>query len=251
MGGQKRKRRHFVAEKREAYLEGLRRTGNHAAAAREAGITWGGAWRYRQRMPEFEAACAAAEAEAQRRLAGAQGAYDGAGAFEGIRRGADGRLKIQALGKRRWSRKTEDRFFAVLRECGNIAASARAVGVSREAVWKKRRTLPAFARRFDETMEEAEIALEFRVLCLGTEWAGDAEDPDGAGDGAAEAAPPAPFDPELAMRFLKWRADLKNGRRGAVPALPSVEAVRARIVRKVAAIRRHKALEAKRRAEEE
>lgn len=249
MGGEKGTRRYFVAEKREAYLEGLRRTGNHAAAAREAGITPGGARRYRRRFAGFEAACAAAEAEAQRRLAGAQGAFDGAGAFEGIRRGADGRLKIQALGKRRWSRKTEDRFFAVLRECGNIAASARAVGVSREAVWKKRRTLPAFERRFGETMEEATIVLEFRMACLGTAWAGDEDDPEGGREAAAEAGPPAPFDPELAMRFLKWRADLKSGRRGAVPALPSVEAVRERIVRKVAAIRRHKALEAKRREE--
>ncbi len=257
------RRRYFIAERREAYLDGLRRTGNHAAAAREVGITAGGARRYRRRKPEFEALCAEAESEARRRLAGAEGADErGADpAFESIRRGADGKLKIQAKGRRRWSRKAEDRFFAVLRECGNIAASARAARVSREAVWKRRRAWPAFARRFEEAMEEAEIALEFRVLGLGTNWSEEAE-----GAESEEALPPryarspssenpgedcqAPFDAELAIRFLKWREEKRRGRRGSTAALPSVEEVRARILRKVAAIKRYREREAARREEE-
>lgn len=253
MQNNRNKRRWFTAERREAYLEGLRRTGNHAAAAREAGITWGGAWRYRRRKPEFEALCVEAEAEAQRRLAGAEGAFaSGADpAFESIRRGADGRLKIQAQGRRRWSRKAEDRFFAVLRECGNISAAARAAGVARESVWKRRREWPAFARRFEETMDEAEIVLEYRVACLGTNWSETAERTDRteAVEGDAQA-PPILFDPELAMRFLRWRAEKKRGKPGRMAALPPAEEVRERIVRKVAAIQRHKALKA-RRAEED
>jgi hypothetical protein len=138
--GKGAKRRRFTSPRREAYLAELRRTGNHAAAERAAGIGGSAARRYRQRTPEFEQLCGEAEREATRRLAGAEpGPTGDEGAFESIRRGADGRLKIQAQGRRRWGKEAEERFFAVLRECGNVAASARAAGVSREAVWQRRR----------------------------------------------------------------------------------------------------------------
>ena len=260
MAERRKKRRYFIEERREAYLENLRRTANHAAAARAAGITDGGARRFRRREPGFEALCVEAEAEAQRRLAGAESPYDGTreGAFESIRRGADGKLKIQAQGRRRWSTKAEDIFFDALRECGNISASARAAGVSREAVWKRRREWPAFARRFEETMEEAEIVLEYRVACLGTNWSVEAQPREAANDNEAEAPPSqasaepsTAFDPELAIRFLKWRAERKRGQTGAMAALPPAEEVRERIVRKVAAIKRHKALMARRAGEDE
>lgn len=245
-----RKRRHFTADRRELYLEDLRRTGNHAAAARAAGITDGGARRYRKRKPEFQAECVEAEQEAQRRLAGAESPLDGTeeAAFESIRRGADGRLKIQALGKRRWSKRKEELFFEVLRECGNVAASARAAGVSAVAVWKRRREWPGFARRMEETLDEAEIALEYRVACLGTNWTEEAEL---RNEQAPAEAPAEAFDPDLALRFLKWRSDKRRGARGAVAALPPAEEVRERILRKVAAIRKHKAREERRRQAEE
>ena len=246
-GQRKKKRRYFTEERRTAYLQTLRRTGNHAAAAREAGITWGGARRYRRRKPEFEAFCVEAIREAQRRLARAEGPYDGSqeGAFESIRRGADGRLKIQAQGKRRWSMKAEELFFDVLRECGNISAAARAAGVTRRTVWLRRRQWPAFARRFEETLEEAEIVLEYRVACLGTNWSETAEPGEEGTDEVAEPAP-EPFDAELALRFLKWRADKKRGEPRSMAALPPAAEVRERIVRKVLAVKRHEALMAKR-----
>ena len=252
------KRRHFTAARRDRYLEDLRRTGNHASAARAAGITDGGARRYRRRKPEFQAECVEAEQEAQRRLAGAETPLDGTNeaAFESIRRGADGRLKIQALGNRRWSKRKEELFFDVLRECGNVAASARAAGVSKAAVWKRRREWPGFARRMEETLDEAEVVLEFRVACLGTNWSGDAHDGDEAGGEAAQeaaaaaAAAAVPFDPDLAIRFLKWRRDGKNGRHKRLAALPSAQEVRERIVRKVTALKKHRLREERRRREE-
>jgi hypothetical protein len=251
------KRRQFTAARRETFLEDLRRTGNHASASRAAEMTDGGARRYRKRRPEFEALCIEAEREAQRRLGGAEGPFDGCNeaAFESIRRGSDGRLKIQALGKRRWSKRTEEIFFGVLRESGNISAGARAAGVTRRTIWLRRREWPAFARRFDETMEEAEIVLEFRVACLGTNWSEDAELGDEAewdeeAEAEADATAAAAFDPELALRFLKWRAEQKRGKAGPGAALPSAEDVRERIARSIAALRRHKERdEARRRAE--
>ena len=253
---QKQKRRQFTAERRARFIADLRRTGNHASASRAAGITDGGARRYRRRMPEFEALCIAAVQEAQRRLAGAEGPFEDCveTAFESIRRSSDGRVKIQALGKRRWSRRKEEMFFEVLRECGNVRASARAAGVSAEAVWKRRREWAAFARRFEETMDEAEVALEYRVACLGTNWFEEAEASDHAVavEAAGETAAAEAFDPDIALRFLKLRAEKKRGTAPSVTALPSADAVRERIARKIEALRRHEALvEARRAAEEE
>lgn len=253
----KRKRRYFTEDRREAYLAGLRRTANHSSAAREAGISARAARRYRRRKPEFEALRIEAEQEAQRRLAGAESPLDGTeeAAFECIRRGADGRLKVQAKGRRRWSTKAENRFFDVLRECGNVAASARAAGVSKEAVWKRRREWPAFARRMEETLDEAEITLEYRVACLGTNWTEEAEERSRQAETEAAPAPPSTelgtgFDPDLALRFLKWRADKRSGARVGIAALPPAGEVRERIVRKVAAIKKHKEREARRAAED-
>lgn len=250
MAGRQRKRVYFTAERREAYLGNLRRTGNHQAAAREAAVRAAAAQRYRQRVPDYERLCVAALDGAHRRLAGIErGGPEDGGAFESIRRGADGRLKIQALGKRHWSKQTEEWFFEVLRECGNVTASARAAGVSAAAVWKRRREWPAFARRMEVALDEAEVALEFRVACLGTNWTEEVE-----AKAPAEPSPAAtaasPFDHEFALRFLKWREEKRRGRAGAVAALPSAADVRARIIRKVAAIKRHRAREAERRGED-
>jgi hypothetical protein len=249
----KQKRRQFTAERRARFIADLRRTGNHASASRAAGITAGGARRYRRRMPEFEALCIAAVREAQKRLAGAEGPFDHCveAAFESIRRGADGRLKVQAMGERRWSREKEDMFFAVLRDCGNVRASARAAGVSAEAVWQRRRKWAAFARRFEETMDEAEVALEYRVACLGTNWSEEAEAADHAVavETAAASAAAEAFDPDIALRFLKLRADKKRGA-GPGLVLPPADEVRERIARKIAALRRHKEREAARREED-
>ena len=100
-------------------------------------------------------------------------------------------------------------------------------------------------------MDEAEIALEFRVACLGTNWSDDGDGAGDRGDGSETVAETVPFDPDLAMRFLKLRREGKSGRSRIQAALPPEEEVRERIVRKVLALQRHKAREARRREEGE
>lgn len=53
---------------------------------------------------------------------------------------------------------------------------------------------------------------------------------------------PGKFDPEFALRFLRWREEKRKGggRRGRVPAPPSMEQVTESIIRKVEAIKRHR-----------
>jgi hypothetical protein len=272
MSGTKRatKRAYFIGERREAYLDCLRVTGSHRAAAREAGVSERAARRHRARKPEYEARCIEAVSEAQRRLAGAEGPFDAPldPHFQSIRRGPGGKAKIVRTSGNRWTIRIEDRFFAALGATGNISAAARAIGFSRETIGKRRRKWPAFARRFEEMMEEAEIDLEYRLLCGGTGWSEAAEaseDEEARSPRHARSPSPAkagkdrdvPLDPEFALKFLKWRDEKrrgvsgpKGGRGRIVEQRPIEEAIE-RIVAQVEAMKRHEERESKRREEED
>ena len=57
--------------------------------------------------------------------------------------------------------------------------------------------------------------------------------------------PPRPFNPEFALRFLKWREEKRRGRGrrgrgGCGRREPSIEEVRDQVIRRISAIRRHR-----------
>ena len=166
----RKKARRFIELRRALYLETLRRTGNHRAAARAAGIDPTTAQQRRKRDADFALACLAAEEEAARRLAGAKHMFDGVedARFETIRRGRNGRLQIVATRTGKWNKTMEEDYFDVLRATANLAAAARAVGVSESLIWQRRRAWPGFRARMEETLEEAEAAMEFRLAAHGT-----------------------------------------------------------------------------------
>jgi hypothetical protein len=212
----------------------------------------------REHDPELDRAWREAVAEADRRLSGATGPFDCAaqGGLDMVRRGKNGRLQMVAAGEGRWSAKVEARFLAALRETGNVRASARAVGFSEGAVWDRRRTWPAFAQAMDAMLDEAEVALEFRIAAMANGVVG------GVGElgtvtsncpqgevGTVTSHCPQRFDMEQAMRFLKWREEKRRGRGGRAPLArpPSIEEVTEKVVRQVAAIKRHAEKEAARR----
>jgi hypothetical protein len=161
--------------------------------------------------------------------------------FELVRRGPDGRLRIVAIGTGRWNAAIDARFLGLLRENGNISASARAVGFTADAVWARRRKWPAFAEALEAVLEEAEIALEFRLVGMRNNLVPPAET--GTVPTAADCHS-IPFDPEFALRFLKWREDKRTGRarrgRNYGPPEPTIEEVRDSVLGKLAAIRRHR-----------
>jgi hypothetical protein len=239
----RKKVRRFIESRRALYLETLRRTGNHRAAARAAGIDPTTAQQRRKRDADFALACLAAEEEAARRLAGAQHMFDEVedARFETIRRGRNGRLQIVATRAGKWNKAMEEDYFDVLRATGNHAAAARAVGVSESLIWQRRRAWPGFRARIEETLEEAELMLEFRLSAHGTNVGVGIE---GAGREAraATVSPEALFDPEFALRFLRWREEKRRGggQRGRLPPAPDIAAVTERIVRKVEAIKRRR-----------
>lgn len=247
----KRKVRRFTVERRAAFLDHLRRSGNQAAAARSLGFDRTVPEQRRKRDAAFELECRAAIEEAGRRLAGATDpfAHDGDAAFETIRGGRRGRPQIVATRTGKWSKRAEDLFLDILRGCGNVAAAARATGFSESLIWQRRRKWPEFERRMEAALEEAEVVLEFRLATLGIDRCGvDGEEAAEAAEApvapmpGADAAAHARFDPELALRFLKWREEKRRGKpvRGAAwRRVRTPEEVSESIMRKLNAIAAH------------
>jgi hypothetical protein len=221
-------------------------TGNKRAAAEAAGVDPSTIDAWLRKDPGFAAEWAAAAEAVDRRLAAARSPSEGVadGTFETIQRSRTGRLQIQSVREGRWTKAIEDRFIAALRNCGNLAACARLVGFSEAAIWQRRDKWPAFAERMDKALDEAEVVLEFRLATLGNNvGAGMDEDGDEEegkrdsieevrtspgrpqpcpGDRAASQfrgndevgeVDPIPFDPEFALKFLKWREEKRRGRR--------------------------------------
>lgn len=240
------------AEQRDRFLEVLGQTGNRGYAARAIGVEP----RLMDQRREFDRLLdegwEAALDQAHRRLSGADGPFDCIGGRElnVIRRGPKGRLRLMAAGPRRWSRAVEERFLAMLAVSGNIAGSARSVGFTESCIWQRRRKWADFAQRMEEVLDDAEVRLEFRMATLGTDidqralGEGEARPPQGTENARAEAEAGLRFDPDLALRFLKWRQQKKAGygRRGRArkgpPDRTFEEAVQS-VLGKVEAIERH------------
>lgn len=236
----RRRRWRWTAQRRARLLELLGESGNFTASAEAVGTSYKALHRLRSREPEFDRQCEEAARVAHERLSESEDAFEAEGdEFQAIRRTSNGRYQLTAVPKGQWTRRTEDRFFAHLRETGNISASARAVGSDKSSVFERYRKWPGFARRWEEVLDETSATLEFRLACQDGAAGGE----DAAADAAAESGR-AKFDPELALRFLKWRHEKASGlarRRGTIPKPPSIEEVTEKIVRQVEAIKRHRA----------
>jgi hypothetical protein len=232
------------AGERKRFLDVLRQTGNRKAAAAAIGIEPRLMDQRREHDPELDRAWEEAAEEAHRRFSAARGPFDcnPVGRFNMIRRGKGGRLQLVAAGDGRWSVAVEKRFLEVLRMCGNVRAAAQAVGFSESAVWDRWRKWPGFAEALEMMLEEAELALEFRIALMGN----DVPPPDGGGSDPAPVhlpeAAPLPFDRDFAMRFLKWREEKRRGggHRGPCSKPPAGEDVAEKVVRQVEAIKRHR-----------
>jgi hypothetical protein len=253
MDGEEERRplRRLTQARREKFLEVLGQTGNRRMAAEAIGFEPRLMDQRRRYDRLLDRQWTEALDQADRRLAGIDGPYDpalGEAPVVVVKVGSNGRLQLQKAGGKRWSRTVEDRFFATLGVCGNISASARAVGFSQSCVDQRRRKWPDFARRLEETLDDAEVEIEFRVAAEVRGLRGGNRDShfshggDCSDTSTPESDSPSRLDMDAAMRFLKWRQEKKagRGRRGRVPAPPSIEAVTEKIVKRVEAIKRHR-----------
>jgi hypothetical protein len=238
----KRAYRRLTAEERARFLQVLRETGNRKAAAAAIGVDPRSMDQRREHDPELDRDWEAAVEEAHRGFSDATGPFDcpQSGKLDTIRRGKRGRLQLVSSGEDRWNAAVERRFLEALRACGSVRGAARAVGFSEGTIWERRRKWPAFAKALEVLLDEAELALEFRLGCLGSDVAPTREDEPGESE-----VPPVEevkFDPDSAMRFLKWREEKRRGRGRWAPRAkpPSIEQVTEKIVRRVLAIKRHR-----------
>lgn len=231
----------LTAQERARFLEVLRETGNRKAAAAAIGVDPRLMDQRREHDPELDRDW---EEAAHRGLSEATGPFDcpQGGRLNMIKRGKRGRLQIVAAGEDRWNGAVERCFLEALRVCGSVRAAARAVGFSEGTIWQRRRQWPAFAQALDALLEEVELALEFRLGCQGSDAAPAQDEEPGRGESLVPIKR-APFDPEAAMRFLKWREEKRRGRRRRTPHAkpPTIEEVTEKIVRRVEAIKRHRA----------
>jgi hypothetical protein len=224
----------------------LSQTGNRQFAAQAIGVEPRLMDQRREFDPALDAAWEEALDQADRRLEGAKGPLDTSG-MNVIKRGHRGRLQIVAAGPKRWSRPVEENFFAALAACGTISAAARAVGFSLSCIDQRRRKWPDFAARMEEALDAAEIEIEFRLATCSnppeTERGAGGAGAAGLDETPASAGVTGKFDPDLALRFLRFREEKRRGRakvRGRVPEPPRIEDVTDKILRRIAAIKRHR-----------
>ena len=176
------------AARRDAFLRALEATGNQTLAAERARVSRSWVVKARGEDPEFDAAVRGAVAAAQGALAraaveaGASAAPRGWGYLDGeelVVRGTGGsalagaarhesgarrRVQVARASARDWTPRAEVRFLEVLGATCNVRAACAAVGLGQGSAYAHRRRWPAFARRWDETVETASDRLEWALL---------------------------------------------------------------------------------------
>lgn len=131
-------------------------------------------------------------------------------------------------GRMRWSRAKAERFLAELEEAPNIVRAAHVVGVSKTTVYNKRGEDADFAARWDEALARGWDRLDNALLEYGLSTF--------EGRLGQELAR-SPMTVRDAVALLN-RNSLKAQRNRVTARAADIEAARASIVKKVAAVKR-------------
>ena len=227
---------------RRVFLRELGRSGSVALAADTCGIDRSSAYQLRGRHAAFARSWDRAQEAARKRL-GEASAPPEEGQLkpselrgdETIRASKAGRPCIVRAGPGRWSAEGERAFLAELTATANVAAAARAAGVSTQAAYNRRRLWPAFAEAWREALAAGYVRIETLLIHAATATL----DPEPTPETASEA-PPMTVDQALNL-FKLHRASQHGGkpqRYAWRQQEPDIEEVRAEILRKVAAMER-------------
>lgn len=157
-----------------------------------------------------------------------------------VRGSKTGKCRIVRVATGRWSARVEATFLAELTATANVSAAARAAGVSLPCVYMRRKLWPAFKAEWEAAVAEGFARIETLVVCAATTTL----DP--------EPLPPRAWEePRMTMdqALMVWRTHRAGGpgarkqRLGGVARRePDIEAVKAEILRKVAAMERAESL---------
>jgi hypothetical protein len=86
------------------------------------------------------------------------------GELEGSSKAGAGKPKRTRRKPRKWTGRRVEDFVSTLDETGNVSAAIRACGMSRDAVYNRRKADPDFRRRWEQALLGAYDALEARAL---------------------------------------------------------------------------------------
>ena len=248
MGTSVRKKR-AGAEWRRRFLRAMARTANAKLSAEMAGIDHTTAYQLRERDPAFAAAWVRAREWGRARV-GAEGRPVFAGgrprqAQVGeappdpraliARRSKSGEAQVVRVGEGRMTPEDDETFFVHLAAGFGVRHSARVIGFSTTALYRRKQQDPGFAARWKAAREEGlerndELLIDAVPLALDPEII------------AAVEEAPRPSIAEAIRIVSLYRPLGTGGRVGrGVPAPPSIEAVRDEVLERLRAIRRHRA----------
>lgn len=163
----------ITAARRDAFLRVLGECGNQTVAAERARVSRSWVCKWRGMDPAFDAAVKGAveAAKARLRAEAAEGSVKppkGWGHLDGVElavRGTNGRrVQIARASAREWSPAVERRFLDALGATCNVTAAIAAVGKSKGSAYGHRKRWPAFAKLWDQVLEEAYACLEVALF---------------------------------------------------------------------------------------
>jgi hypothetical protein len=232
----------FGEARRRAFLKALRETGNQTLAAERAKVSLAWVKLHRSSDPAFRRATEEAVADAAERLGGRLRPLSSWGFLDGhelVVRGTGGaggakRVQVARARVKQWSPRVEERFLSVLASTCNVRAASAAVGMHSSSAYDHRRRWPGFAERWRAAVEMGYLQLE----CGLNEAAGNFH----SGEGLPDAAPLTGMTTDQAIHLLHMHkhAVLGIGKPQASRARePDIEDIRAEILRKVEALKRH------------
>jgi hypothetical protein len=242
MGEAKARRPAMTPAERDMLLKVLGETGNVSEAARQAGVKRGSPYNLRRRDEWFARDWDEAVASAPERLRARE-----LKPLQTIHRSAAGRTQLRSARANQWNARDDKAFFARLEESGNVAASARAIGRNPNTAWRRRRECPAFARRFEAALADAEVRLEYALVDYANKLIDRAAGAAGPHEenGGEERGTITPVEASFALQVVKWLDGRKAGRRRGAqrygPKQPGIAEVKAELLRKIEAIERHRA----------
>lgn len=153
-----------------------------------------------------------------------------------IRRDFRGKPQIVDNKSHRWNDEDEAQFLERLTATCNVKASAKAVGFSTIAIYKRRQKYPAFREAWEEALETGYARLEMALVLNATNLL----EPQGTEPDLEDDALGADMTVDQALNVLRLhRAGVRGGRpqRFGWRAKPvDVEALKAEILRKIEVI---------------